>query len=198
MRVRSVLLMAATAMCATMQGALASSGPFGVNMGDDPAALGCTAQDEPGYFRCSSAPKHHPDMEWYVAQSYPETGICWFKGIGKDVSTNGHGAPVKEAVDKIAAQVSNTYGASTKLDFLSSGSIWNEPHEWMRSVEQDERYYAYSIEGSGAEDLPNDVSSIYVGAGATSDRSGYVIVEVSYDNYARCEEIENQQGSDSF
>jgi hypothetical protein len=175
-------------------------GPFGFDIGSDISEYDdCSETDSPGMYRCASAKKSHPDIEYYIVQYFEGVGICWIKGIGRDINDNGYGNSTKAIVDKIHSQLEGVYGKSTKdYNFLSAGSIWDERNDWMMGVAKDERYYNFFwTEEDGYKKIKN-IKNIMLSAKALSSSTGYFIIEFAGENEDRCDSIANSQGSSAF
>lgn len=175
-------------------------GPFGFDIGSDLSSYeNCEKMKKLGMYNCSSAKKPHPDMEGYLVQYFDGVGICWVKGIGKDISDNGLGLSTKALTDKIKNQVTKVYGKHTNdFDFLTYGSIWDELDDWMMGLVQKERHYSFfwSIE-DGYQPVKR-VEQIMVAAKATSKNTGYVVVEFSGDNEDLCDGATSAEEESAF
>jgi hypothetical protein len=160
-------------------------GPFGTKMGDNPLSYGCVPHSTKGYFRCDSLPASHPGMDYYIIQAEDGIGTCWVKGMGKDLTTNSRGSAIRTAVDDLADQITVSYGKPETIDYLSRGSIWDEPGDWMMGLLKDERTYAYIWDEGGS--YKANVISVFVGASAVRSDTAYAVVEFSYSNLDKCE-----------
>lgn len=172
-----------------------ADGPFGVTMGSDIETYDCEKGRRPGFYSCNSVPKPHADFESYIVRYTPSTGICWVKAIGLDIQSNSFGSGIRSAVDRVAEQISVSYGDAEKRDFLMDGSIWDEADDWMMSMHKDERFYSYIWD---ERKFPNDVKSVYLSATVQNRDSGYIVVEFSFMNEPQCEEKIKKEASDSF
>lgn len=173
-------------------------GPFGVTMGSDPANYGCIEDEPRGYYRCATLPRSHPDMEFYSLKAEPGIGVCFIKGLGKNIPSNGFGGALGVKVDEIARQVESTYGSSRLVDYLVSGSTWDESQDWMMGIFEEERIYAYHwSEGAGAT-LRNGVAEVFVIAKALTPDVGYVAVEFHFSNKQECDEAAAKRGASAF
>ncbi len=175
-------------------------GPFGFDIATDINNYSsCTASDSPGMYRCSTASKPHPDMEYYMVQAFPSTGICWIKGVGKDIDDSGAGLRTKGAADRISAQIESVYGSERKLtDFLQYESIWDEFDDWMMGLVRNERYYMYVWQSETGFNPLKNVEQIYVAANALSGNVGYVVVEFYGINNDDCDDLANKAGAEAF
>lgn len=177
----------------------ADDGPFGVSMGTPVESLNCDASDTPTMYYCESLPKPHPDMDVYIVQSTPASGVCWVKALGKDISDNGFGLNVQSSVDKLKDQIASKYGAKFEaFDFLVYGSLWDQPDDWMMGLALEDRYYAYTWTSSSGYVSVSDVEGIYLGAHGSSGNSAYIVVEFAFSNSSVCDEAVAQAGSDAF
>ena len=111
----------------------ASAGALGMQSGEKPARYGCAAvPSNPGFDGCPPPPKPHSAFEDYVVKASEQVGICWIKGIGKDISDNGYGVGTRSVVVDLKSQLAKKYGAGPeKTDFPLPGSIWKDPDDCL-------------------------------------------------------------------
>ena len=82
----------------------------------------------------------HPEFESYVALLTPEHGLCKVVAIGKSVDSNAYGTELEERYKDLLSGVKAKYGAPAReFNFISRGSIWREPKDWMMSLLKRER-----------------------------------------------------------
>ena len=161
----------------------AFAGPFGLDMGMSKSQLGDSwraLESSPGYYVSKTPPKPHSAFDNYIVKLSATHGLCWIKAVGKDVSTNGYGTSLKSAFGDLRERLSAAYGNAKIDDFLVSGSIWDDPDDWMMGLARKDRYYmAQWNEESGAEGCFcfSTVSSIIVtGFVPSFDEIGCAIV----------------------
>ena len=187
--IASLLASSQTALSAAAEG----EGPFGFVMGSDVAEYDCLLLTG-GKYTCA-APKAHSNFETYIVQATSEQGICWIKGVGRDVSDTGHGLGLKQKTDGIASQIRSVYGSPTgRDDFLLATSIWDEFDDWMMAVAVGDRYYRHNWTNVGIR----GVDDITVAALAKSSQTGYVIVEFSSESYGACQANQDAEDSSVF
>lgn len=173
---------------------LAADGPFGLAMGMTKEMFkGHLTPVSTGVYVLDTPPKPHPQFERYVVKISDKTGLCWIKGVGKDIPTNGHGIQLKSEFDDFEKKLDERYGSHKRTDFLVSGSLWDDPQYWMRGLQKEDRYL-YSVWGKGKKPLPNELSEIGLFAGATSGENGYLTLEYSFTNKKSCDrDVETQK-----
>jgi hypothetical protein len=162
-------------------------GPFGVAMGT-PISNYSSCKKHPeqvGWYACSSLPKSHASFEIYYIQATPKIGVCFVKAIGKDINRDPRGVRTRAEVERLAAQIAQTYGPQTAIrDTLSPRSSLKAPDEWLAGVNEDERAYSYDwTKGNYA----NDLESIHVFARATDGQTGYATAEFYFKNEKQCD-----------
>ena len=174
------------------------TGPFGFDIGSDIDTYDCDKIDAPGKYSCK-AKKEHPDFESYGVTYFPETGICWVKGIGRNIESDRYGVSLKSVIEKITGQIESVYGKSTELtDFLSYNALWDDSDEWMMAVKQAERYYMISWESDEGYMPVKNVNKIYIAAQALSSDVGYPVIEFYGENYDQCQKVSDQAGASAF
>ncbi|MEO3480666.1 hypothetical protein AAFO90_23795 [Phaeobacter sp. CAU 1743] len=174
----------------------AVAGPFGVDSTDgfDLDQYECS-EIAKAFYSCENVPKPHPDFEQYIVQYHPEVGVCMIKGVGKDIQDNRYGGSTVSAVDEIYGQVSSKYGEVKKFDYLMTGSIWDEPEDWMMGLAKDERTYAYFGEITPVVD---GISKYIVAGKASRSDVGYVIVEFHTPVTDDCDTKASDDAASSF
>jgi len=122
-------------------------------------------------------PNTHDLFESYIIQISPTYSLVWIKAVGKDITTNGHGIHLKTAFDNLVSSVERTYGKYERIDFLISGSIWDEPNDFMMGLAKEERYLMANWEKEHDSTLPDDIKIIGVIANATSPRLARICLD---------------------
>ncbi len=181
----------------------AMAGPFGFDLEDSrkpsKAYSFCEETDRGKFFNygCTTAPKAHPDMEYYRVSFVEGVGVCGVKGMGKDIPDNPRGYYTRSNTDKIANQIKSKYGPWSEADdYLLYNSIGDESEYWMMSVKQENRHYYYMWDLKNRS--INGIDEIYVAAKATGMNTGYVIVEFLTPLEDICDQAINKIGSDVF
>ena len=161
--------------------------PFGLKQGMSADELG--GQDiGGGMYKLTSVPLPHPDLEFYVAQVSPRSGLCYVKGVGKPVRSSAYGTELKSRFENMRDEVGATYGHYRGVDMLLSDSIWEGPRDWMAALAERERLlFAHWNEETRATLRPH-LTSVFVGASAKSSESGFVVVEYYFDNEPDCQQ----------
>lgn len=179
----------------------AVAGPFGFDMADSrkpSEAYRFCGESSGGFFNfeCTTAPKPHPDMEYYLMSFVEGVGVCGLKAIGRDIPDNNRGSNTRFETERLANQVKLKYGSwSEKSNFLVSNSIWDEPEDWMMSIMQEDRYYSYTWDLSRAI---NGINSIYLAAMAINRNTGYVIAEFYTSLEDTCDQVIKEAGAEVF
>ena len=163
-------------------------GPFGLwkGMGLSDFA-GELHEIAPFKYGTSSLPKAHSAFDQYILQISPKTGLAWIKALGKTISTNRFGTGILTAFDSMEAKLSGSYGGKSRMDFLMTGSIWNEPQDWMQALQNRERLLHVTWDNSTGAQLTDSLSLIFLGASATDTESGFIFIEYSFDNILESE-----------
>ncbi|HEY3160408.1 MAG TPA: hypothetical protein VGJ78_15695 [Vicinamibacterales bacterium] len=167
--------------------------PFGLKQGMSVEQLGGQAASVGGgMYKLTSVPLPHPDLEFYVAQVSPRSGLCYIKGVGKAVRTSAYGTELRRRFENMRDEISVTYGRYRTVDLLLSDSMWEGPRDWMAGLAERERLlFAHWNEETRATLRPH-LTSVFVGASAKNSESGYLVVEYYFDNEPGCQqEIED-------
>ncbi len=163
--------------------------PFGLRQGMSAEELGAqAAYVGGGMYRLTSVPRPHPDVEFYVAQVSPRTGLCYVKGVGKAVRTSGYGTELQSRFADMRDEVSASFGRYRTVDMLLSDSIWDGAGNWMAGLADRQRLlFAHWAKETRATLGPH-LTSVFVGATAKTSESGHVVVEYYFDNEPDCQQ----------
>jgi hypothetical protein len=163
--------------------------PFGLKQGMSVEELGAKAAHMGGgMYKVTSVPLPNPDLEFYVAQVSPRTGLCYVKGVGKQVRTSAYGTELLSQFESIRDQTSATYGKYRNVDMLLSDSMWAGPRDWMAGLAERQRLlFAHWAKETRANLAPH-LTNVYVGAVAKTSESGHVVVEYYFDNEPDCQD----------
>lgn len=178
-------------------GQAVAAGPFGFEQGASPDSYGCVKTNSEGMFTCD-APKPHPAFETYAVQAEQGIGICWVKGIGKDLITSGSGIPLRNKAEEISDQISSTYGKYTEsVDKITTGGIWDDFEDWTMASLNAELIYYYEWTLSKDKQV-NNVKSIFVSAKATGRNKGFPLAEFSFSNEELCDAAKKKREAGAF
>lgn len=99
-----------------------------------------------------------PKLSLLISKKY---GLIRIIGFTAPKQTNIYGDKLKEEFSSFYDMLSKKYGEGTKFDNLKSGSIWNEPQDYMYSLVKGERdLECYWVPGYGATFNTPDLESI--------------------------------------
>jgi hypothetical protein len=163
--------------------------PFGLRQGMSVEELGAAATPiGDGMYKLTSVPKPHPGFEFYVAQVSPSTGVCYVKGVGKQVRTTGTGAELRSRFTAIRNEIGTAYGRYRSVDMLLSGSMWVGPHDWMAALAERQRLFFAQWNTETRATLRPHLTTVFVAANAKTSEAGYVLVEYYFDNEPGCQQ----------
>ena len=155
------------------------AGPFGIEMGwtvEDLKNNGITFTTRKKTQNITTYdvfPKTtHPSFESYSVAIDDVKGVYKINIFGNDIETSIYGIALKEEYEKIKNQISITYGTPKSYDYLRSGSIWDEPNEWMKSLEKEERV----LHSFWYPEPKETIESIFLEAIALGSDSGYLFL----------------------
>ena len=122
------------------------AGPFGTEMGMSKDELGIKSVTEKigtYQWKLSSLPKSSNLFEYYVVVVTPENGLCFLKTVGKNVTTSVYGTELRSVFDRVNNSLKKKYSKGSVADFLNSGSIWDEPKDFMIAVSLEPKLHTY-------------------------------------------------------
>jgi hypothetical protein len=183
----SLLIPGLIALAVSVPGLEQGPAPFGVTMGSPISNYRtCEKAEQVGWYTCNALPRSHASFELYIIQAHPKLGVCFVKGVGKDINRDPRGVRTRAEIEKLAGQIAQSYGPHTRIrDVLSSRSDLKSADEWTLAVEGDERTYSYDWIGGG---YPHNIDSIHVFASATDAQTGYAVAEFYFKNHKLCDE----------
>jgi len=118
------------------------AGPFGLNFGDPYAKLtklGLSKDRTSQWYTVGAVPSPHRDFDAYKVLISPKFGLCKIVAFASRVPTDAYGNGLREQYESLQNALTKKYGEGTKYDYLKSGSIWNEPKDFMMALVKDER-----------------------------------------------------------
>lgn len=165
-------------------------GPFGIAKGTSLDQLENPTNTSPGLFKLKSAPRPYPNIEFYVVKNTPSQGTCFIRAVSNDIASDSFGNAIRSAMDSVKGDLSERYGKPTEsFDFLQSGSIWNEPEDWLTGLSKEERTYAYFWRRpkNGADPkIWRETETIGLVASAGS-QAGWFSIQYDFDNVELCD-----------
>lgn len=164
------------------------AGPFGLDKGMTLAQIGGAPEKvAPGKWKVTTVPKPHSAFESYIVQVGPSAGLCWIKAIGTNIRTSAYGGEVRSQFSSLKDRLTATYGTSKDHDFLSPGSMWNEPRYWMMALLKKERYLVSLWDRENGATISDDLGSVGLIATAISTDRAFLAVEYSFSNESECD-----------
>ncbi len=175
----------------------AETGPFGVNMGDDPSTMPACRHDVGLKWVCSQFPKDLPAAAYRTVNAHPSTGICSVMVLADVNEQDQHGTYVSNSVDYYRDVIAKTYGEPDKIDTLVPDSIWSNPQDWTKSIDVGDRQYKYRW-GDDGQLSKNGVVRIYVRAMGYSYKMSGALIGFVFENIDACEEAQKSDDASVF
>ena len=166
--------------------------PFGIRMGLTAAELqrltGAVAETSSlGAYHSTRVPAPNGEFETYGFLVAPSTGLCKVWGTGKTIENDAYGSTLRSRFTALEEALDQKYGPHERLDFLNTGSIWNEPREWMMSLSQGERTFSsYWGIGENKGKPPTPVEDVVLSAKALDRTSGWISLAYEFSNEDKC------------
>ena len=179
----------------------AFSGPFGTSEGMTKSDLGITSSTkELGLYkyRLTDLPKTSRLFESYVVQVTPQHGLCYIKAVGVTVSSSRYGEGVRTVFDRVNTALSKKYTSGNLQDFLRTGSIWDEPEDFMMGLKQKERILAGYYDEEEGSVMVENIEKAYLRALALSNDKGYIVVDYFFENHNACQAEVDSVENDVF
>jgi hypothetical protein len=162
--------------------------PFGLRMGLSVAELrrlGATPTQSPGVYQMRTVPEPHRAFETYLVVASRVAGLCNIRAVGENITSNNFGEQLEGEFERLENALRSKYGAGRRFDMLRSGSLWDEPRDWMMGLlRKDRTLETYWLPDSAT--LPEDLAGINLEAHALSSTEGYVSLAYELTNFSRC------------
>lgn len=174
------------------QAALAE-GPFGIDMGSDPATLNTT--EEGAKVQLTSVPNPHPSFDTYFAWATPETGVCLIMALSTLYEDDRSGRRVRSDFAKFAAALDAKYGTRKDYD-QHLGGIWKEADDWVMSIKQNERIFA--ADWATPPTAADHIAHVEMQVQALSSDTSVIKLFYKSDRFADCEKAIEAGANSSF
>ena len=169
----------------------AVAGPLGLNKGMTLEELNKHGSFTPAgqqfVYTSKTLTNGHPDFESYTVILTPEHGLCKLQAAGKNIDSSSYGTELESKFKDLISAMTGKYGSPGKnYDFLRSGSIWNEPKDWMMGLLKKERTLTAFWAPPENSNMPDSLKTIMVEAIALSGSKGYIKLGYDFDNVSEC------------
>lgn len=159
------------------------NGPFGLVKGLRKEDFGLQITEiSPFVYQAETLPRKHSAFQYYFVQITPVQGLSWIKSVGNPISTNPYGTEILTAFSEMKAKLEKIYGRAELIDFLMHDSIWDRPRDWMQALQDGERCLASSWKNNRNNQMPSDLESVFLHAGASDTYTGYIAIEYAFNN----------------
>ena len=167
---------------------VAYAGPFGLSMGMKKSQIkGLEATGTPFMYTATSVPTPSSQFKTYVMQVGDKNGLCMIKALSDTISTNRYGLALKSKFNLLNEALAKKYGKHKTQDFLMSGSIWNEPEDFMAGLTKDERYLRTYWDAEEQSTLSGNLKAIMLVASGLGHEKGVVYIQYEFENSEKCD-----------
>lgn len=175
-----LLMMAVSLFCQPWDG------PFGLKMGLTYNQLkaidpGIEKIDEDRYVM-TKVPTPHPDFEDYWVTLSTKSGLVKIGAFTKTIESSGNGWQLRNQFWGYAQILGEKYGDYETLDYLDYNSIWTDPQYFMTGLAEKERTLKCTWSDEIGSSLYNNLSYIWLLAGAYDVFSGFVYLGYQFTN----------------
>lgn len=182
-----------------------ASGPFGLRMGmsrvEIESVIGAPikpVESNANLFSTATVPRPSDRVEHYVLLVLPNAGLCQIRAAEVDISSSSHGVELRNAYEDLRDAVANAYGQYGEVNFLRSGSIWDEPEDWMMGLLRNERILQADWASAEGSSMRNDVKEVLLTARAQSRSEGYLLLQYKFENEDECTAEMNKAAQEVF
>jgi hypothetical protein len=162
---------------------IAGDGPFGIDFGTPISSFNAIKKGD--IYILDSVPEPDTNFTMYMVRATEKHGIFWIKGIGKIYKLAPTGEVLRLNADKIAKQISASFGEDYKLyDYLKNGSTLTGPEKWVEGLVKEERRYVYTWNSNLTPTfISSEVKSIFITPVALNNSQGVITIEYLGANY---------------
>jgi hypothetical protein len=153
--------------------------------------------ERPNLYSTPAVPKPHPDFDDYRLIVTPTHGLCKISAWSKSLTTSVYGTELVSKFSSIEDALTAKYGSPRRYDFLRSGSIWDEPRDWMMALVKKERTLVSYWSGEG-RNWPDNIQSISVEAVAVGTEHAIIKLDYDFKNSSECIEWINSRKDSSL
>ena len=121
-----------------------------------------------------------------------KVGILW------QIETNSYGDGIKEKFKELKTILSEKYGIGETIDYLKSGSIWNKPQYWMRSLQAKDRILIWALSDGIAGSAQNKIAAIGLSASADSGSMGFVSLSYEFQGWSEHVNARKKKAASEF
>jgi hypothetical protein len=178
------------------------AGPFGFEIGkaigDYPDVVFEKIEACNTCYQVKNVPAPNKLMELYSIRHTIKSGICFIKGLSKNIETSKYGVELNIKYNSVFQSLDNKYKSThgkEKINFLASGSIWNEPGDYMMALLKKERYMYTQWQ---AKDSSNKILKIFLLQNAINQEKGYLTIEYYGNNKKDCDAEDSADEADGF
>lgn len=117
-----------------------TAGPFGLEMGMKPDKIsGLKATNAPGRYQTESPPSPHPLFKTYVLMFSETSGLYGVTALTESIPTNPFGEQLRTPFATLEKALTTKYGKPDRYDYVTPGSVWIEPNDWLMGLLKEER-----------------------------------------------------------
>ena len=167
-----------------------SAQQFGLNMGQTATQIKSSGIklekiSVDSAWRTSYLPYGNKMFDDYMLTIGTKSGLCritaWISGI----EDSQYGTTTRDKYTSLQDALNKRYGEGKEFDFLRSGAIWKDNHEWMRSMYKNERVLVtYWMEPNKARN--NNLKSLKLEVSGTSPETSMINVTYEFNNIGAC------------
>ncbi|QJR35214.1 hypothetical protein [Gemmatimonas groenlandica] len=165
-------------------------GPFGLSMGmSEQAAKAATSgwsMIEQGFFTVEKVPRTHDAFVSYTLM-FGSAGLCKIIAVGRNIESDAHGTVLMGSFKSLEDGVSEKYGKpSEEHNVLQTGSIWNDPQDFMMALLKKERLFVTLWEKKADSMNIGHVKTIALQAHALDRSTAWLRVGYEFENFDAC------------
>ncbi len=164
------------------------AGPFGIDKGASVESLNIVKKVSPGVYYIDP-PQKNTLFEKYLVMVSDSQGVYKIVASGNSIATEANGNKLIGEFNLFKKKLSERYGEFLEVNFLRTGSDWDESEDFMQGLLSEERFLGATWNEKYGAQLNNGIQSIKLVGGALKNDSGCLSVKYEFDN---CEDGQKQ------
>ena len=160
------------------------AGPFGLNMGDNPARFGkdLTPQEVPGLYYLAKPPVPHQSFEKFALFFSTKSGLARIRAVSPNIKTTIYGEQLVAEFRLIVAALAKKYGKAVIHQGLKSGTIYDSPRDYMTALTKRDRLLSaeWTVENLTTSD---GVGAIEVETYGLNAEMGFIMITYDFANF---------------
>lgn len=137
-------------------------------------------------------PLPHKEFKYYFTHGTKQTGICKVIVATPPITTSEFGSNIKIKYSEFKSILASKYPLDNKdYEYLTPGSIWNEPRDFMMGLLKKDRYHSAAFNNSKG-------TKVILGVTPLGRTSAFLKLSYEFKNFDECVKIIEKRDNSSL